>query len=168
MTRKKRKTKADLNAIGDHGEKIFAMRISQHHMFSVYFLGDKAPIVDFLLEINDSKTPFAFMVQVKSTEKALGKSKTLGVKVSKEKYKGLLRRPLPTYIAGVDIPNETVYLCSAFKDKTHLPSMPTKYCLKFSRPKSTLNTLNLLKQDVIRYWKDARIANHKKKFVSSL
>lgn len=165
---KKKKNTADLNAIGDHGEKIFAARISQHHMFSVYFLGDKAPIVDFLLEIKDSKTPYAFMIQVKSTETALGKAKNLGVKVSKEKYKGLLKRPLPTYIAGVDIPNETVYICSAFKDKTHLPSMPTKYCLKFTRPKSTQKTLNLLKADVIRYWQEAKVANHKKKFVSSL
>ena len=58
---------ADKNAQGERGESIFKTRITQGDLFAIYFLGEKAPIVDFLLEINDKDTPYPFMVQVKST-----------------------------------------------------------------------------------------------------
>ena len=58
----------DRNAVGDRGESIFHSRITEHYMFNVYFLGEKAPIVDFLLEIRDEKKPYYCIVQVKSTE----------------------------------------------------------------------------------------------------
>lgn len=45
------------NAIGDRGESIFTTRISEFYQFKVYFLGEKAPIVDFLLEVEDTDKP---------------------------------------------------------------------------------------------------------------
>ena len=38
---------ADQNSIGVRGEHIFATRITQGNIFNVYFLGDKAPVVDY-------------------------------------------------------------------------------------------------------------------------
>lgn len=55
------------NAIGDRGESIFNTRVTQDNLFKVYFMGEKAPIVDFLLEILDDATPYYSMVQVKGT-----------------------------------------------------------------------------------------------------
>ena len=76
---------ADKNSIGLRGENIFATRITQGNVFNIYFLGDKVPIVDFLIEINDAKTPYAFMVQVKSTTRGYNASGNLKVRVPKEK-----------------------------------------------------------------------------------
>ena len=159
---------ADQNAIGVRGESIFMTRITQGNIFNVYFLGDKAPIVDFLVEINDPKTPFAFMVQVKSTIKGYNKDGNLKVRVTKEKYKALMQRPLHTYIAGVDIQQETVYICSAFSDKTFLKSLPSKNKLKFTSKVTTMKVLDLLKKDVISFWQNSKTASYKKKFKSSL
>lgn len=159
---------ADQNSIGIRGESIFTTRITQGNIFNVYFLGDKAPIVDFLVEINDAKTPYAFMVQVKSTIRGYNTAGNLKVGVIKDKYKALLKRPLPTYIAGVDINTETVYICSAFYDKRYVKSLPTKYKLKFTSPATTAKVLDLLKKDVIKYWQDSKTTSRKKKFKSSL
>ena len=158
----------DRNAVGDRGESIFHSRITEHYMFNVYFLGEKAPIVDFLLEIRDEKKPYYCIVQVKSTEQGYDAMGNLKVRVPKKKYTALYKRPLPTYVAGVDIPTETVYLCPAFGDKTYVRSVPRKNSLKHSRKVTTLRTLNLLKQDVINYWEGAKYKKYKKKFKSSL
>ena len=55
------------NDIGEFGEAIFKARLTQDYNFKVYFMGDKAVAVDFLVEINDTATPYQFLVQVKST-----------------------------------------------------------------------------------------------------
>ena len=159
---------ADQNSIGVRGEHIFATRITQGNIFNVYFLGDKAPVVDFLVEINDVKNPYAFMVQVKSTIRGYDTAGNLKVRVVKEKYKSLLNRPLPTYIAGVDIKTETVYLCSAFYDKKLVKTMPAKNKLKLTSPVTTTRVLTMLKQDVIKYWQSAKTNSYKKKFKSCL
>ena len=159
---------ADKNAQGERGESIFKTRITQGDLFAIYFLGEKAPIVDFLLEINDKDTPYPFMVQVKSITTGFNGEGKLKVRVSKKKYKALSDRPLPTYIAGVDINNETVYICSAFSDKKNLKSMDTKFRLKFSSPVRTKRVLERLKQDVIDYWNNSNISTYKKSFKSSL
>lgn len=159
---------ADQNSIGLRGESIFTTRITQGNVFNVYFLGDKAPVVDFLVVINNPNTPYAFMVQVKSTTKGYNGCGNLKVKVTKDKYKDLQKRLLPTYIAGVDILSETVYICSAFNNKTCLRSMPAKNRLKLSSPVITKKTLIALKDDVIRYWQGSKVDGYKNKFSSSL
>ena len=159
---------ADNNALGERGESIFKTRITQGNLFAIFFLGDKAPIVDFFMEINDENTPYPFLVQVKSTTRGYNEQGKLKVRVSLKKYKALYARPLPTYIAGVDIKNETVYICSAFSDKKNLKSMDTRFRLKLSSPVRTKRVLELLKQDVIDYWTNSSISTHKKSFKSSL
>lgn len=134
----------------------------------MFFLGDKAPVVDFLVEINDTKVPYAFMVQVKSTIRGYNTAGDLKVRVSKDNYKALLKRPLPTYVAGVDINTETVYLCSAFSDKACVKSLPVKNKLRFTSPVTTKRVLDMLKNDVIKYWQNAKTIGFKKKYTSML
>ena len=92
----------DNNDIGNRGETIFASRISANYDFKAYFMGEKAPIGDFILEINDENTPYECMVQVKGTTQGynVGDGK-LKAKVEAAKLQKLLNRPLPTYVAGL-------------------------------------------------------------------
>lgn len=159
---------ADNNSIGLRCESIFTTRITQWNVFNVYFLGDKTPVVDFLVEINDANTPYAFVVQVKSTIRGYNTAGDLKVRVTRDKYMSLLKRPLPTYVAGVDINTETVYLCPAFNDKTCVKSLPAKNKLKFTSPATTKRVLALLKNDVIKYWQNAKTIGYKKKYTSIL
>ena len=119
------------NLIGDRGESIFNTRITEHEMFNVYFLSAKAPIVDFLIEIADEATPFQCLVQVKSTSQGyLKRNGKLRAKVPVDKMQKLINRPLPTYVAGVDLKNEKVYICPAFNDaNAYTSSIPITHIL---------------------------------------
>lgn len=157
------------NIIGDHGESIFNTRVSKGDMFKVYFLGEKAPIVDFLLEILDPATPYYFMVQVKST--TLGYDATTGnlkAPVPVGKLQKLIARKIPTYVAGVDVNDEKVYICPAFDPAITYSSIPIAHELSLQNPILTQQTLDLLKQDVIRFWSDPAIQNYKPNYVSML
>lgn len=159
---------ADKNKIGARGESIFMTRITQFDIVEGFFLGDKAPIVDFYLDIVEGRESYQFLVQVKSTNRGYDSKGDLKISVPKNKYTKLQKKKLPTYIAGVDIKTETVYLCSAFQTSKVISSMPTKYCLKQSRPASSKKTLEWLKDDVIGYWKGAMAKDYKNKIKSKL
>ena len=45
------------NNIGDRGENIVRLRLLKYNIFNVYFHGEKAPIIDFLIEVNDEEYP---------------------------------------------------------------------------------------------------------------
>ena len=158
----------DRNAIGDRGETIFNTRITEGNMFKVYFLGEKAPIVDFLLEILDEDKPYYFMVQVKSTEQGLDRKGFLKAKVPQDKLKKLVRRLVPTYVSGVDIKTETVYLCSAFDEEADYSKIPTTHLLNFSQKQITKHNLALLKQDVINFYQYCTLKTYKSNFQSLL
>ena len=156
------------NAIGDRGESIFTTRITQENLFRVYFLGEKAPIVDFLLEILDEKNPYYFMVQVKSTEKGYNKKGRLKASVPIKKLNKLIDKALPTYIAGVDLNSEIVYVCPAFDKNIKYTTIATNHLLYFNNKEETMKTLSLLKQDVIHYYKSYNIAEFKETYKSLL
>ena len=157
----------DKNAIGDRGESIFTSRITEDFLFRVYFLGEKAPIGDFILEINDESTPYECMIQVKSTRAGYNALGNLRAKVSKEKLTKLVNRPLPTYVAGVDEVNEKVYICPAFDANSTISSIPANHILEKGNPVS-LTTLRTLKEDIINYWQSINIHNHKTNYNSIL
>lgn len=160
----------DKKLVGERGESIFNTRITEHEIFQVYFLSAKAPVVDFLIEIADEATPFQCLIQVKST--TLGYLKGNGelrAKVPADKMQKLINRPLPTYVAGVDIINEKVYICPAFNNvNAYTSSMPIKHVLDKQNAAATRQTLNLLKQDIIDYWNQSNINAYKANFRSRL
>lgn len=158
------------NLIGDRGESIFNTRITEHEMFNVYFLSAKAPIVDFLIEIADEATPFQCLVQVKSTSQGyLKRNGKLRAKVPVDKMQKLINRPLPTYVAGVDLKNERVYICPAFNDaNVYTSSIPITHILDKQNAVATQQTLNMLKQDIIEYWNNANVNLYKTSFRSRL
>lgn len=131
-------------------------------------MGEKAPIVDFLLEILDENTPYYFMVQVKSTTQGYQKNGDLKASVDENKMKKLLERHMPTYVAGVDVNKEKVYLCPAFDPNTKYSSIPTTHCLSLSAKKNSQKLLNQLKDDVINFWNTVKVLDSKTKFKSSL
>lgn len=156
------------NIVGERGENIFRTRITQYGIFSAYFLGEKAPIEDILLEINDEKTPYSCLIQIKSTEQGYNKKKQLKVSVPKKKFKALLNRPLPTYVAGVDLNNEIVFITPAFKDLDRTASMKTNNKLDFNDQITTKNTLDELKNDIINYWNSMNVLNVKSNYNSKI
>lgn len=158
------------NLIGDRGESIFNTRITEHEMFNVYFLSAKAPIVDFLIEIADEATPFQCLVQVKSTSQGyLKRNGKLRAKVPADKMQKLINRPLPTYVAGVDLKNERVYICPAFNDaNAYTSSIPITHILDKQNAVATQQTLDMLKQDIIEYWNNANMNLYKTSFRSRL
>lgn len=160
--------KKNNNNIGVRGESIFMTRIIQFDLIEGFFLGDKAPVVDFYLDIEDGDESYQFLIQVKSTKRGYDGNGNLKVSVPKGKYKKLQKKRLPTYVAGVDVNQEVVYLCSAFQEGKDISSMPTKHCLKQSRPARSKKTLELLRYDVIRYWSGEVTSEYKKKFKSAL
>lgn len=156
------------NLIGLRGESIFMTRITEFNLIEGYFLGDKAPIVDFYMDIIDGNESYQFLVQVKSTTLGYDGSGNLKVSVHEKKYKKLQKKRLPTYIAGVDVNNEVVYICSAFQEGKKISSMPVKHSLKKSRPIRTKHTLKKLREEVIRYWNGNITKEYKNKFKSCL
>lgn len=159
---------ANQNAIGDRGESIFMTRITQWNYFKVYFLGEKAPIVDFLLEILDIATPYYFLVQVKGTTLGYQQGGNLKANVDNDKMIKLLNRTLPTYVAGVDVNDEKVYLCPAFEPALRYPSIPTRHKLEFADSNASRATLNLIKEDVINFWQHSNMGQYKSQYHSLL
>lgn len=158
------------NDIGEFGEAIFKARLTQDYNFKVYFMGDKAVAVDFLVEINDTATPYQFLVQVKSTINGYYK-KTGFVKayMPDAKRNDLLLRPLPTYVAGVDVNEEKVYISPVFNNTVSFEKgIPVAHLLSKQDPVATQQTMDLLKRDVIAFWNASGINHYKSSYRSLL
>src|SRR5574344_255025 len=117
------------NNIGTRGENFAACMITQFNIFRECFLGDKFPVSDSIYEITDEITPYPFFLQVKSTEAKTGRynkrNKYLKTPIAHEKYLKLTNRPIPTYIAGVDLEEMKVYIAPAFSNNLKYPSLQT-------------------------------------------
>jgi hypothetical protein len=108
------------DAIGQRGEAIFFVLMTKFHperrrLFRPQFLGDKWPLVDYIVELENAGDirPF-FFVQVKTTREGYTRrEKRLKVKVTDERVSGLTAYPAPTYIVGIDEVHETGYIVSA-------------------------------------------------------
>lgn len=108
------------NALGDRGEGIFKVLITEFHsnagpIFKPQFLGEKWQYVDFIVELVGAASyiPY-FFVQVKTTRQGYTKNdKRLKVQVKKESIIGIASYPAPTYIVGIDELQEVGYLVSA-------------------------------------------------------
>src|SRR5689334_20765389 len=87
-------------------------------LFRAVRLGEKYPIVDFLVDIlgpDDLALGF-FFAQVKGTT-LLPTGARLAVDVDAERYNRLVRIPAPTYLLGVDVSAEETYLIAAHRPR---------------------------------------------------
>ena len=76
---------------------------------------------------------------------------------------------MPTYVAGVELKNEKVYICPAFDDaNAYTSSIPITHILDKQNTVATQQTLDMLKQDIIEYWNKAKANLYKSSFKSRL
>ena len=89
--------------------------------------------------------------------------------VPNDKLKKLVQRPLPTYVVGVDLEKEVVYIAPAFNDIEQYSSIPTRIKLDNIDKNLRINNLKKLRDDIIRYWEESNISDFKNnKFQSAL
>jgi hypothetical protein len=150
------------NEIGDLGEAIFNVEISRDYLFRPRHLGEKWPASDFYVELIDKKEHFFFIVQVKSTTLGIDRNRNLKVKVKKKKLQELNRYYCPTYVAGVDVNSDSVYLISLNKSKRkNLCGLPTRFKLN---PQNRIALYN----DVKDFWESSDLKAHKRTFNHAL
>jgi len=150
------------NEVGDLGEAIFNVEISRDYNLRPRHLGEKWPSSDFYIELIGPKEHFFFIVQVKSTSRGLDKKGNLKVKMTKKKLRELNAYYCPTYLAGVDVNTNAVYLIAVNKDKRKdVSKLPTKFILdKSNRTK--------LFDDVKSFWENTDMKDYKQNFKHSL
>lgn len=141
------------DSLGERGEAIFRLLITEFDgasgpMFRPYFLGDKWPVVDFIVELIGvtAATPY-FFIQVKTTRSGYTKRRNrLKVRVDAGDVVSLAAYPAPTYIVGIDEEAKLGFLVSASGGRsTNLSSISTQF---------PINAANrqLLWEEVKGYW----------------
>ena len=145
---------ANWDAIGERGQALAFVTLMQRsrggvRLFRLQFLGDKYPAVDHFVDLlggDDELTPF-FFVQVKTTTLGYTEQGTLRVQVSETAMKRLRAYPAPTYIIGVDEPQEALFLIAAVHGgPSHFPSLPTTHRIDAS-------LLRDLYDEVVHFWR---------------
>jgi len=146
------------NELGQRGENLFYVLITKPYgrekpIFRPQFLGDKWPVVDFIVELIDtgSIVPY-FFVQVKTTHSGYTKrGNRLKASIDGEDMRRLALYPAPTYIVGIDEIKEEGYIISANGEWLKgMSSLPTAFPLN-----KTIQ--ELLWKEVKDYWKKVRI-----------
>lgn len=109
----------------------YSLAIREGRFFKVYFLGEKAPIEDFLVEIRDEEHPYHCLLQVKAAGKGnrYQKGGYVNTPMPDDKLEKLIKRPLPTYVVGADIEDEVVFIAPANNGENRYPSIPTTFRL---------------------------------------
>lgn len=158
----------DKNHSGDSGEKVVGALLSRFAFFNIYFLDGKAPIEDFVGEVADANKPYPFFVQVKSTIQGVDKYGKLQASLEDSKRLALLKRPIPTYLAGVDLNKLEVYLAPVFDSNVKYSTVPPSHVFGFNDDAKLAVQMNLLKDDIINFWDNQTDAPAKKTTYKSL
>jgi hypothetical protein len=145
---------------GFQGEKIVELRLTNYSrfrrpLFRPGFLGDKWPAVDFYVELVGARgVRPSFFVQSKATgSKLSARSSSLGISSTRQDIARLLQIPGPTYILGVHVPSQRLFVRSV-----HL-GMEVKAVnrIQLSNELTSENLIRLY-DEVRDYWKTT---NHK-------
>ena len=162
------------NLIGDRGEMIASNRLMEGGLFYVECIGGNMPTFDLLCTIapqNVGEKPYQFLVQVQSSKKLTlytKRNNRIKTPVTTSDLQALIDYPLPTYVAGVDIEAEKVYIAAAFdKNLRYSSSIPTGHYLENNSPNNASH-LNSLKQDVIRFWQGLNVDIYKPSYQTQL
>ena len=157
------------NQIGDSGEKILGFALSYFPFFNLYFLDGKAPVEDFFGEIPDEKNPYPFLIQVKTTEKGEDAKGNLQTTLPRDKKMQLINRPVPAYLAGIDLHKIKLYLCPVFDPSLAYSTILPNHVIDFDDLDKWAYEIALLKEDVIAFWENQTNATtQKSKYKSKL
>ncbi len=146
------------NELGQRGEFLFSTIITRFYgrdtpIFRPYFLGDKWPLVDFVVELLNAGdvTPY-FFAQVKTTRSGYTKiDKRLRVHIRWDDMRKLALYPAPTYIVGIDDVWEEGYIISANGEwLSRMSSFPTTF------PLNEPNQI-ILWEEVKEFWTTGRL-----------
>ncbi len=157
------------NEQGKRAEEIFGVRITQDYIFRARDLGGKWPVSDYYVEINNDDEPFYFIVQIKSSRRGYDTSKNLKIAVSKKKINQFSNYNAPTYLAGVDMEKEIVYLTPTYKKmNTGVSKISSSIFLDAYNKVKSLKHLKILEKEIKRFWKQTNTKTIKRNFKSSL
>jgi hypothetical protein len=145
---------ATRDLIGKRGEAIAITRLmdfcgNPDPYFDVHPLGEKCPTFDYFVElVNAGASVPYFLTQVKSTRKGFTKKeRRLLVEVDAEDVRRMVQCPFPTYLIGVDEPNDRAYVLSVHGNMSgSITSIPSRYPL-------TTRNLRRLWEEVTAHWK---------------
>lgn len=157
----------DENWKGDSGEDTAKAILGSFPIFRIVFMGEKNPVTDFYVEIaNDKERPYPFLVQVKTTTSELDKEGRLCVAVPHDKYVALCQRPVPTYVGGVDLNTDTLYIRPAFDAAEHVSFIEPQMVLSKKDKLDCGKKLLAIQRDVINYWENLKAREYKKSYKS--
>lgn len=152
---------------GTSGEDTAKAILGSFPIFRIVFMGEKYPVTDFYVEIaNDKERPYPFLVQVKTTTSELDEHGRLAVSVPHKKYIALCKRPLPTYVGGVDLSNESLYIRPAFDITEHVSFIEPQMVLSKKDKLDCGQKLLAIKRDVINYWDNLKPREYKQSYKS--
>lgn len=148
----------DNNDQGDLGEAIFNLALSRDALFRPKHLGEKWPVSDFYVELKGIEEKLFFVVQVKSSRRGLDTNSKLKLTAPKANLNKLRKYYAPTYLAGIDVKTEKVYLKPINKNvSSNISSLTTTFELNKTNRKK-------LYADVKRFWKKSGLLTYKSKF----
>ncbi len=151
MGKAKSTAKPPADAIGDRGESIFKLAITDYSQFAkpifrAVFLAEKWPVVDFVVElVGPKKTTPVFFVQVKATTKPF-MAPRFHVTLPAEKRRQLAKVPGPTYLVGVHEPSKRAFIRAV--DNSSKKGMTTIRLANELTP----NNLKVLFDEVRDFW----------------
>jgi hypothetical protein len=161
----------DTNIIGERGENLATGILMTDEIFFAKVLGGKVPSFDVYAEVCDILNPYPLLIQIKTTTKKNRYNKsTIKTSVPDKTIQELSARPIPTYVAGFDMVDNILYVAPVFSGKEHYPSIPISHKIELSNPTNAVVELNLLKDDVINFYKNKviDIQKYKKSYISQL
>ena len=80
----------------------------------------------------------------------------------------LINRPIPTYLAGVDLNKLEVFFCPVFDANVKYGVIPAKHVVKVTDLTNWAKEMEALKQDVIAYWQQFGAVTYKPTYKSKL
>jgi hypothetical protein len=153
MARRKTTSGELLHAIGDRGENLFELAISDYSQFNrplfrpAYFT-DRWPAVDYVVELLGvaDLTPY-LLVQVKATRVPIANNE-IAIDLPPRKKNSLARLPGPTYVVGVQEPTRRVFIRAAFAT-----TGPGIYSIPITHELTPAN-LQVLYDEVEGFWRN--------------
>jgi Domain of unknown function (DUF4365) len=153
------------DGIGRRGEIIFCARITnfcgrETPYFRTYFLGEKAQTLDFMIErVGAGDHTRFFFVQVKTTRQGYTKKgRRLKVGMSGSDIPRFSFVPAPTYLVGIDEPQEIAFILAIVEGMTDtISSLPTDFPLDCTN-------LPRLYAEVEQFWADHDMARRSSVF----